>query len=197
MYSEKRACWPRSAVLSCGLLFLSAVAQAKVLLTPEEALRSVYPGCTARAETHYLSADEVKEASSRAGSVIASAVVIRYVIGCPAAAGGGTSASGARPGGYAYTDTHRVRTHPETLLVALDGEGRILRIEVLSFDEPSEYLPKPQWYRTFDHQKLDSNLALKRAIPLVTGASLTSRATTEAARRALALHEVLAAVKKK
>jgi hypothetical protein len=156
-------------------------AQAKVLITADEALKSIYPGCEIGKETQYLSSAQVKEASSEAGSQIPSAVVIRYIARCPA----GTQ------GGFAYTDTHRVRTHPETLLVALDPEGKVLRIEVLLFDEPTEYLPKEEWYGTFKGHGLTPELALKRAIPMVTGASLTSRATTEAARRALAIHRIL------
>ena len=40
-------------------------------------------------------------------------------------------------------------------------------------------------------RKLDDDLALKRGIRSVTGATLTARATTEAVRRILALHRVV------
>jgi Na+-translocating ferredoxin:NAD+ oxidoreductase subunit G len=44
----------------------------------------------------------------------------------------------------------------------------------------------------FQGRKLDDELAISRGIRAVSGATLTARATTEAARRVLALHAVLA-----
>jgi len=75
--------------------------------------------------------------------------------------------------------------------VVVDPVGRIGRIEVLSFDEPPEYLPRAAWYRQFDGRKLDAELELRRAIRPVAGATLTARATTDAARRVLALYRVV------
>jgi Na+-translocating ferredoxin:NAD+ oxidoreductase RnfG subunit len=93
--------------------------------------------------------------------------------------------------GTAYFDTHTVRTMDETIMVAVDPAGVITRIEVLSFSEPEEYLPKAHWYEQFQGKPLDDELSLKRAIRPVTGATLTAHATTDAARRVLALDRVL------
>ncbi|MFT7487027.1 MAG: hypothetical protein ACI9F9_002886, partial [Candidatus Paceibacteria bacterium] len=65
------------------------------------------------------------------------------------------------------------------------------RIEVLSFAEPREYLPRDKWYDQFTGLKLDSELNLGRKIRSVTGATLTSSASTLCARRVLALDLVL------
>ena len=59
------------------------------------------------------------------------------------------------------------------------------------FAEPKDYLPRAKWYAQFVGCKLDGRLRLKRGIKGVTGATLTARATTGAARRMLALHQVL------
>jgi hypothetical protein len=80
---------------------------------------------------------------------------------------------------------------PETIMVVVDPAGAISRIEVLSFSEPEEYLPRPQWYAQFTGKPLNDELSMKRAIHPVTGATLTAQATTDAARRVLALHRVL------
>jgi hypothetical protein len=95
--------------------------------------------------------------------------------------------------GTAYFDTHRVRTMPETILVLVDAAGAVARIEVLSFQEPEDYLPLPRWYAQFPGRLLDDELSLKRAIRPVAGATLTTNATTDAVRRVLALHRVLSA----
>ena len=61
---------------------------------------------------------------------------------------------------------------------------------MVSFREPLDYLPREGWYRQFDGEQLDDDLQLKRDIRPVTGATLTARATTEAVRRVLAIHQV-------
>jgi Na+-translocating ferredoxin:NAD+ oxidoreductase subunit G len=93
--------------------------------------------------------------------------------------------------GVGFFETHRVRTQPETVLVAVSAEGKILRVEVVAFKEPMEYLARPAWIRQFDQKALDPSLALGRGIKPLSGSTLTATALTDAARRALALHQVL------
>jgi hypothetical protein len=69
----------------------------------------------------------------------------------------------------------------------------VRRIEVLAFREPEDYLPRAAWYGQFLDRELGDGLALKRDIRGVAGATLTARATTDAVRRVLALHRVIAA----
>jgi Na+-translocating ferredoxin:NAD+ oxidoreductase RnfG subunit len=93
--------------------------------------------------------------------------------------------------GVGFFDTHRVRTQPETVLVAIAADGRILRVEVVAFKEPLEYMARGAWVRQFDRQGLDTDLALGRGIKPLAGATLTATALTDAARRALALYRVV------
>lgn len=51
-------------------------------------------------------------------------------------------------------------------------------------------MPREEWYHQCDGEDLDDDLSLKRDIRPVTGATLTARATTEAVRRVLAIHQV-------
>ena len=93
--------------------------------------------------------------------------------------------------GVGFFDTHRVRTLNETLLVAIAPEGRILRVEAVAFREPAEYQAKEAWVKQFEGKTLDSQLSLKGAIHPLSGATLTAHAMTDAARRCLALYQVL------
>ncbi len=95
--------------------------------------------------------------------------------------------------GTAYLDTHLVRTLPQTVLVFVKPNGELLTIEILSFGEPVEYLPRESWLRQFDDKPLDDSLAIGRRIHGMTGATLSAHAVTDAARRALAMHQVLEA----
>lgn len=157
----------------------SSPAGATVFLTVDEALETVFPGCRVERETLYLTDEQVAEARDRSGERLESSLVHPYVGWCR-----------GRAAGVAYFDTHRVRTLPETLMVVVSPEGEVERIEILVFREPSEYIPRDAWYDQFDGRGLDAELDLKRGIRPVTGATLTARATTEAVRRVLALHEV-------
>jgi hypothetical protein len=172
---------------------LAAPAAAKVFLTPEEALALAFPGCAIERQTVYLTVAEVAATRDLAGTDLASAVVHPYRA---RRLDGGAGASEAKAGGEAcgtaYFETHRVRTLAETVMVAIDPAGGVLRIEVLSFDEPPDYLPRIEWYAQFGGRRLAPETELGRAIRPVTGATLTARATTDAARRALAVHALIA-----
>lgn len=155
---------------------------ATVLVSVEEALELAFPESTVVRETLFLTDDQLRDASDQGGEAIAGALVTRYV----------ASGSDGSVVGYAYLDTHRVRTLPETLMIAVGADGTVLRVEVVVFREPVEYMPREGWYRQYDGESLDADLALDRDIRPVTGATLTARATTAAVRRALAIHEVVA-----
>jgi Na+-translocating ferredoxin:NAD+ oxidoreductase subunit G len=164
-----------------ALLGLSATAGAKVFLTQEEAVKLAFPGAAVERKAFFLTQPEQKEVEKLSGGPASSALAVAYV-----------AVRDGKAAGTAYFDTHVVRTQQETLMVAVDSQGAVFRIEVLSFSEPEEYLPREHWYGQFQGRKLDDELAISRGIRAVSGATLTARATTEAARRVLALHAVLA-----
>jgi Na+-translocating ferredoxin:NAD+ oxidoreductase RnfG subunit len=93
--------------------------------------------------------------------------------------------------GVAFFDTHRVRTLNETAMVAISNQGRILRVEVIQFHEPQDYLAKDAWKQQLVGHKLDEDLSLKRGIRPLGGATLTANALTDASRRCLGLWQVL------
>ena len=165
-------------------LLAAAAAGAKVLLSQEEALKLAFPGATFEHRTAYLTASQQKAAQKLSGDEEPPSALVSYFV----------ATKDGRAAGTAYFDTHTVRTMPETILVAVDPAGAVLRIEVLSFSEPEEYMPREHWYEQFQGKALDDELSMKRGVRAVTGATLTARATTDAARRVLALHKVLASV---
>ena len=157
---------------------------AAVLVSREEALALAFPAPAAvERRVAWLDEAQLAEARRRAGEgvEISSGHVPHYV----------ATRDGAIVG-TGYFDTHRVRTAPETAFIVVSPDGRIERLEVIAFDEPEEYRARPAWLDQFDDRALDDELALRRAIRPMTGASLTARALTHAARRILALHAVIA-----
>ena len=157
--------------------FAGSIALAETFLTTAEALALAFPGCQVERTTLYLTEEQRTRATQLAGSEIDTRVLHPYSSDCEGS-----------PKGTAYFDVHRVRTLPETLMVVISPDDQVTLIEILRFDEPQDYIPRKPWYQQFDQRSLDSELALKRAIRPVTGATLTAQATTEAVRRLLALH---------
>jgi hypothetical protein len=170
----------RSAALLILLLAWAGAASAKVFVTVDEALRLAFPGCEVVRRTAYLTAGQVKQAKDLSGVDVPSALVAYH-----------EARRNGQLVGTAWFDTHRVRTLPETLLIVVDPQGRVARLEVISFREPEEYMPRGAWYDQFRGRRLDRELALKSGIHPVSGATLTARATTSAVRRVLALHQVI------
>jgi hypothetical protein len=162
-------------------VLLGAILQAQGI-TREEALAGVYPGAQIRAEQVFLTAAQLKDAGARAGGSIPSALVARYI-----------ATRDGRTIGRAYVDTHTVRTKKESLLISLDAEGRVLRVDVTAFLEPPEFHASEPWLRQYRGRTLADDLAVNRAIRPIAGATLTARAANDAVRRVLAIDSVLIA----
>jgi len=159
---------------------LASSAGARVLLTQEQALATAFPApATVARQKFFLTPEQLAAARKESGVEFDDRLVIRYA---------------GSDGRVAYFDTHRVRTEPETVMVVVNPDGSVDRVEILSFSEPTDYFPKRRWLDQLLHRKLDSELALNRGIRPISGASLTGRALVNATRKVLALHHALAGV---
>ena len=155
----------------------------QVFLTQEEALELAFPDARVERRTAFLGEDQLREAGRLAGpGVELDRGVVVYYVGL----------RGERPVGVAYFDAHTVRTLDEVVMVAVDPEGAVERVEVLKFAEPPEYAAPEAWIEQLEGQTLSPELSLKGSVINMTGATLTSRALVDATRRVLALHAVVA-----
>lgn len=168
------------AAVAGAIIVVAAEAAAAQGLTRDEALAAVFPGATVRGEQVFLTPSQQKQVLMRAAVDVPSALVARYV-----------ASRDGKVIGRAYVDTHTVRTKRESLLVSLDSEGQVLRIDVTAFLEPSEYRASDAWLRQYRDRGLDEDLGVNRAIRPMAGATLTARAINSAVRRVLAIDEVL------
>lgn len=150
------------------------------LPTTQEALALAFPGAQLLRKEHVLTEVQASRVKALAGVEVPGRWTVAYE-----ARRNGTLV------GVGFFDTHRVRTLNETLLVAISPEGRVLRVESVAFHEPAEYSAKEAWVRQFGGKALDPQLSLKGVIHPLSGATLTAHAMTDAARRCLALHQVL------
>ena len=180
--ARRRAVW--RAVAACGLwLALAAAASAQSgVVSREEALAAVFPGATVDADRIFLTDGQVERIAALSRADVPSKIYARYV-----------AMHGGRVVGRAYVDTHVVRTKRESLLVSLEADGRVRRIDVTAFREPPEYTPSEPWRRQYYDKPLSDDLAVHRSIRPIAGATLTTGAVNAAVRRVLALDQVLEA----
>lgn len=168
-------------LLLIGVLLCATSLHARVFMTQQQALASAFPpGTKVVRQSIFLTQQQAASAQRDSGLKFDDQLVVRYV-----------GMAGTSVAGYAYFDTHRVRTLPETVMVVVTPDGRVDRIEILSFDEPSDYFPKPRWIDQIRGRKLDGELSLNRAIRPLSGASLTAQAIVNASRKVLALHQAI------
>ena len=158
----------------------------RVFLTLEEALKAAFPGCEVERSTVFLGKEQKKRVQALSGVPLVSGIIYPYT------ATKRDPKTGERVVvGTAYFETHRVRSLRETMMFVVSPEGKIQRAEVLAFYEPHDYLPNARFYAQFHGHRLDAQLSLKRGIRSVTGCSLSAQAATNAARRILAIHQVV------
>lgn len=168
----------RRSVIISSTFALLLTPPAHALLSLEESLKLAFE-CPTERKTLYLTDAQLKVARHLSGEDAVSAMVTRFEPTCP-----------EKKGGAAYLDSHRVRTKPETLLIVINKEGRLTRVETISFQEPPDYLPRRNWYAQFEQKELNDSLRISKGIAPVTGATLTANATIAASRRALAVHKI-------
>lgn len=91
--------------------------------------------------------------------------------------------------GYAAIESHTVRTQLETLLIVLTPTGDLSRIEMLAFHEPPEYQPPARWFEKLYRKPL-SELFFNQGVDAIAGATLSSRAALEGARKVMAVYQL-------
>lgn len=180
--SCSKAAWRVLTVAVAGSL-LALPSWGKVYASRDQALATAFgPGAAVERRAEYLDGGQLSRVQSMAGAgvQVRGGLVTRY--------------SGSRDGkplGFAYLDTHLVRTLQETVMIVVGPDDRVVSVEVLAFGEPEEYLPKTAWFEQFRDRSLNDDLAVKRGIHGITGATLSADAVTDAVRRVLAVHRVL------
>lgn len=169
------------APLLTALVFVLALgaAQAKVFFSKQGALDEVFAGADEITQQNlFLSESDAAAIGEAAGTPWSSRLASVHV-----------GRKGGAVMGYAFIDTHKVRSLDETVMVVIAPDGTVQRVVVLAFHEPMEYLASPRWLAQFGGRALDGSLSMRDGgVDGISGATLTARALTASVRRVLALH---------
>jgi transcriptional regulator of nitric oxide reductase len=167
-------------LLLTALFSVPSPALSGVFHSRESALRLAFPDAEEiEAQDLFLTEDEVAAVERTARVEAGSRLVTVYV-----------ARRGGEICGYAFLDTHPVRTLPETLLVVLDAAGRVEGTHLLAFHEPPEFLPPERWLARFTGRDLDEDRWTRDDLDSLSGATLSAGAVTAAVRRLLAVYRV-------
>jgi Na+-translocating ferredoxin:NAD+ oxidoreductase RnfG subunit len=167
-----------AALVQAAPLAGAAWTQARVLVSQKDALKIAFGSAAPERRTAFLTDAQAKAAEDAAQAKLESKVWTYYVSGSTTA----------------YFESHPVRTMNETIMVVVGPDDRVRFVEILSFAEPDDFLASKRWLQQFSDKPLDEDLALRRGLRNIAGATLTAEAVSRGVRRALAVHRVLKAV---
>lgn len=154
-------------------------AEPRLMLTQSQALAKAFPGSTIERKTAYLDKAQLERAAMLSGCRHDSAVVSYYLA---------QSTMGVV--GAAFFESHRLRDGRETIMAALTPEGRLLRSEILSFDEPADYMPPNHWRAGLLGRTLGELERFSRPPGASPRAALSAQAFLDGVRRLMAVYEV-------
>ena len=170
-----------TAVLGMVIVLSGTAANAKVFYSKEEALEMAFPNAErVEARNFFLTQEQVEQVQTIAKARIDSKLATIHV---------GHTAEAIL--GYAFIETHIVRTFPETFLIVLSAEGTLQKLLILAFYEPPEYQPTERWLKQFDQKTLSPSLRLRQELHGIMGSTLTAQAITSGVRKVMALFQVL------
>lgn len=89
--------------------------------------------------------------------------------------------------GYGVLLVQKIRTKRAAILYIVDAHEKIKNIEIIAFKEPSEYKPYRSWLDSFIGKSMSDNLKSGEGISTISGATMSARAISNAARIALAI----------
>jgi len=161
-------------------LFLSITLQAKLLLSPYEAMTLHFPeDVNIEKKSILLTKNEAQAVSKLAKSKLKTKIYKTF----HATKDGKLIALG-------ILVLHKVRSKDTAVLSIITPDGVLQTVEIIAFNEPIEYLPSKSWLQVLNNKTLSPTLALGKDIPSISAATMSARATTMSSRIALSIFEV-------
>jgi hypothetical protein len=166
----------RFSLISAAALALAQPAAAIELQTMAEAQKALYPNAKLTPVEFKLTADQVSR--------------LRYEFKVPVLRPQ-VKAWRIENGGWLYLDQVYGLHDIVTYLVAIDDAGKVTGIEVLTCADGFCGLYTPQWRSTFAGKEY-GKWQPSQAVPMVSGATLSSRHVAEGVKKILAIHALYA-----
>jgi len=166
----------KKITLILSILLSTVVAQESVSI--DALLKTNYDDVNINIEKKslILSKEEAKEIQEFASTKVHSKIIRYYAV-----------SKDSQPLGSAILLKQKIRTKNAAILYMVDANQTMMGIEIVSFKEPSEYKPNDEWKKIFVGKTAEDILITGKDIPTISGATLSARAISDAARLALAI----------
>ena len=154
----------------------------QVYLTEEAALKIVFPDSNQiKKEEHIFTVQEKKKIESRLGWTLSvSSIVIHHGF------------KGSEPQGYAVVMNEMGKFKPITFMVKVSEQGKVERIEVLTYRETvGAEVRRQRFSRQFQGKSARDPMRINRDIINLTGATLSVQAMTAGVKKALVILDEL------
>lgn len=163
-------------------LLIHAFVHAAVLMTPQEAMQANFgESVSVEKQTLLLSRKEAEAVSKAAQSRLSTKIYRLF-----------RAKNGSKAVGFGILVSEKVRTKNAAALYLITPDGTLRAIEIVAFNEPTEFLPSEQWLRQFAGKRHGEPLRVGREVATITGATMSAQSVTRSARVALALFHTLA-----
>ncbi|SNZ06384.1 FMN-binding domain-containing protein [Persephonella hydrogeniphila] len=149
-----------------------------LLIKPEEAIKKIFPDYSFEKKSFMIDRKTKSLIQKKFRTKLKSSIFRVYLI-----------KKGSEIKAYGLLHSHRVRTKKETILIVMDKNCSVLDIEVIAFYEPPEYIPPEKWIKNLKGKNPETPPVIKKNIPNITGATLSSRAIADATRQAIGICE--------
>lgn len=167
--------------ISFLLPVLALSLSAKILITPQESMKMAFgDGIEVTKKNILLKKDQAQKIQKSARVKLSSKIFRIY-----------KATKGSKIVGYGILVNKKVRSKNAVILYHISKDDLLLSIEVISFNEPPEYLPTESWNKQFDNTKTDQMLQVSKNIPTISGATMSASAITDGSRVAFSIYNEL------
>lgn len=167
-------------LFSILVILVSAISQAKLLVTPEEVLKSQFPAISEfKKETLHLSENEIKKIKTETGVEFPEADIGLYRI-----------RENEKLSHWAIILTQKVRSKDQTSLFLIELNGKIKAIETIAFNEALEYVPRKNWLNEFTGKGPEQKNKIAENVSMMTSATYTSQSIQNSVRALWSIWEM-------
>ena len=165
--------------ISVLLLIFALELSAKMITSPMDAMHSNFSkDAKVSKKNIMLSNDEAKRVSKSAKAKLKSKIFRVF-----------KAVKGKKVLGYGVLVNKKVRSKNAVVLYMIDENSVLKSIEIIAFNEPTEYIPSKTWISQFENIDTNKRLRVNNDIPTITGATMSARSIVDGSRVAFAFYE--------
>lgn len=169
----------KKIAIASFILFLSLPIYAKVLITPQNAMKQTFTGAPAVTEkTVALNNAQIASIEKNSKTKLSANSIKIF-----------TSQNKSKNIGYGVLLDTKIRSKNGVVLYMITPDGALKSIEIVAFNEPMEYIPSKKWIEQFQNSTAQTIEDNSKKAPAITGATLSAKIIIDGSKSALAIYD--------